>query len=217
MLIIECKTWGEEHDTEKQKTAENGGQIFGYLQQDRAATHLCIYSSHLAGDKIEYRSDIIQVEDTPEAQEKFGKREKSESHTAARDAVPLFRHAHNRESLHHVWKTTYASAFQSSGLFEDDFTPYAIGYLPKRGKDLAECRVSARDTRRVDPSPPGLAQWRQLATHGFVPLRAAAAPRGAPTGRARATHGPTTNDLTASRRRLQITSAARDKAPSSLR
>lgn len=139
LLIIECKTWGPEHDAERQKTLETGGQVFGYLQQDRAATHLCIYSSRLndAG-VIEYRSDIIRVDDTPEAQEKFDKKEKSENHTAARDAVPLFRHAHNRESLHHAWKTTYGAAFQSSGLFEDDFTPYAIGYLPLRGKDLKE-------------------------------------------------------------------------------
>lgn len=140
LLIIECKNWGSEHDAEYQKTVENGGQLFGYLQQDRAATHLCIYSSRLAADDqdIEYRSDIIHVEDTPEAQEKFDKREKSESHSAARDAVPLFRYAHNREALHHVWKATYGSTFQSSGIFEDDFTPYAIGYLPKRGKDLKE-------------------------------------------------------------------------------
>ena len=54
-----------------------------------------------------------------------------------------------------------------------------------------ECRVCARDTRRVDPSPPGLAQWRQPVPPGFVPLWAAAPPRGAPSGRARAAHGPT--------------------------
>lgn len=80
----------------------------------------------------------FEITGADQAQEKFDQREKSESHTAAREAVPLFRHAHNRESLHHVWKTTYASAFQPSGLFEDDFTPYAIGYRPKRGKDLKE-------------------------------------------------------------------------------
>lgn len=140
LLIIECKTWGSEHDAEYQKTIDNGAQIFGYLQQDRAATHLCIYSSRLAagGQAIDYRSDIIQVEDTPEAQEKFDKREKAENHSAARDAVPLFRYAHNRESLHHAWTTTYGSSFQSSGIFEDDFTPYAIGYQPKRIRDLKE-------------------------------------------------------------------------------
>ena len=34
LMIIECKTWGNEHDKEKERTVEEGGQLFGYLQQD---------------------------------------------------------------------------------------------------------------------------------------------------------------------------------------
>ncbi|MFM8333588.1 MAG: class I SAM-dependent DNA methyltransferase, partial [Candidatus Methylumidiphilus sp.] len=150
LLIIECKTWGAEHEAEKLKTLENGGQLFGYLQQDRSATHLCIYSSHIPFEligEIEYRCDIIAVEDTPEALEKFARKEKAESRAAALDAVPLFQNAFNRESLHHAWKTSYGSAFQSSGIFEDDFTPYAIGYIPKRGKDLKEFSSDNGSTR----------------------------------------------------------------------
>lgn len=141
LLIIECKTFGKEHDDEKEKTLKDGGQLFGYLQQDRSATHLCIYSSRVAYElagEIEYRCDIIQVEDSPEALEKFAKKEKADSHTAARQAVALFKHAHNRETLHHAWKMNYGAAFQPTGIFEDDFTPYAIGYIPRRGKDLRE-------------------------------------------------------------------------------
>lgn len=150
LLIIECKTWGAEHDAEKQKTLENGGQLFGYLQQDRSATHLCIYSSHIKFEltgEIEYRCDIIAVEDTLEAIEKFSRKEKAESHTAAREAIPLFKHADNRESLHHAWKITYSGAFQSTGIFEEDFTPYAIGYIPRRGKDLKEFNGENGSTR----------------------------------------------------------------------
>lgn len=141
LLIIECKTFGSEHDTEKQKTLDNGGQLFGYLQQDRSATHLCIYSSRVRKEpamQIEYRCDIIRVVDSPEAKEKFAKKEKSENHSAARMAVPLFEHAYNRETLHHAWRETYGGAFQQTGIFEDEFTPYAIGYNPVRGKDLKE-------------------------------------------------------------------------------
>ncbi len=140
LLIIECKTYGPEHDAEKRKTLEDGGQLFGYLQQDRSAAHLCIYSSQVfeLGSAIEYRSDIIHVEDTPEAREKFAKKEKTENHTAARQSVPLFEHAHNRETLHHAWKTTYDGQFHSQGIFEEEFTPYAIGYQPLRRKDLKE-------------------------------------------------------------------------------
>lgn len=138
LLIIECKTFGAEHEIERLKTQQDGGQLFGYLQQDRSATHVCLYSSRLAasGDGFEYRSDIIQVTDSPEAREKFARKEKADNHTVARQAVPLFEHAHNRETLHHAWKTTYGGAFQNRGIFEDEFTPYAIGYTPRRGRDL---------------------------------------------------------------------------------
>jgi type I restriction-modification system DNA methylase subunit/restriction endonuclease S subunit len=140
LLIIECKTLGGEHDAEKRKTGEDGGQLFGYLQQDRSATHLCIYSSQvfeLTGE-IEARWDIIPVIDTPEARKKFEDKEKAENHTAARLAVPLFEHAHNRETLHHAWKTTYGGQFLDNGIFEDKFTPYSVGYRPRRRKDLKE-------------------------------------------------------------------------------
>lgn len=140
LLIIECKTYGPEHDAEKRKTTEDGGQLFSYLQQDRSAAHLCIYSSQvfeLTGE-IEYRSDLIHVKDTPEARDKFAKKEKAENHSAARQTVPLFDHAYNRETLHHAWKTTYAGQFHSRGIFEEEFTPYVIGYQPLRRKDLKE-------------------------------------------------------------------------------
>jgi len=140
LLIIECKTFGTEHDAEKQKTIEDGGQLFGYLQQDRSASHLCIYSSRLnqllERAEIEYRCDIIHAEDSGEAIEKFDRKEKSTDRGAALQTLPLFAHASNRETLHHAWKTTYDAHFQSRGIFEDDFTPYAIGYVPLRGKDL---------------------------------------------------------------------------------
>jgi type I restriction enzyme M protein len=61
--------------------------------------------------------------------------------------VPLFQHAHNRESLHHAWKTTYDAAFQSIGIFEDKFTPYAIGYEPITGDVLKEFRGDNGSTK----------------------------------------------------------------------
>lgn len=61
--------------------------------------------------------------------------------------MPLFQHAHNRESLHHAWKTTYDAAFQSIGIFEDKFTPYAIGYEPITGDVLKEFRGDNGSTK----------------------------------------------------------------------
>ncbi len=36
-LMIECKTWGEEYEKEKKKMQRDGGQLFSYYQQDKAA------------------------------------------------------------------------------------------------------------------------------------------------------------------------------------
>ena len=139
LLIIECKTWGREHEAERLKTVQDGGQVFGYLQQDRSVKHLCVYSSHITGDdKTTYRSDIIHVEDSKEALDKFSERERAENHAAAREAVPLFKHAGNRESLHNAWQQTYGGAIQNIGIFEEEFTPYAIGYKPLTPNDLLE-------------------------------------------------------------------------------
>ena len=63
-LMIECKTWGAEFDRESTKTLKDGGQIFSYYQQDRAAKFLCLYASRLDRKKIEYRNNIILVEDS---------------------------------------------------------------------------------------------------------------------------------------------------------
>ncbi|MDR2046337.1 MAG: N-6 DNA methylase [Clostridiales bacterium] len=63
-LMIECKTWGSEFEKESAKTLKDGGQIFSYYQQDRAAKFLCVYASRLDKKKIEYRNNIILVEES---------------------------------------------------------------------------------------------------------------------------------------------------------
>lgn len=141
LLIIECKTSGKEHENEKKKTIDEGGQLFGYLQNDRSAKYLCIYSSLLREDlnnTFEYRSDIIHVEDSSTAKDRFSKKEKTESLVVAKQLIPLYENAYNREMCHEVWKKTYNASFQTLGIFEKEFTPYAIRYSPLRRKDLKE-------------------------------------------------------------------------------
>ena len=53
-LMVECKTWGTEYEKELSKTLKDGGQIFSYYQQDKAAKYLCLYASHLDKKEIEY-------------------------------------------------------------------------------------------------------------------------------------------------------------------
>lgn len=61
-LMIECKTWGEEYDKEKKKMQRDGGQLFSYFQQDKAAQYLCLYASRHNKGVIEFVNDIVQVD-----------------------------------------------------------------------------------------------------------------------------------------------------------
>ena len=62
-LMIECKTWGSEYESEKKKMQRDGGQLFSYFQQDKAAKYLCLYASRLNKGQIEYVNDIVQVDE----------------------------------------------------------------------------------------------------------------------------------------------------------
>ncbi|MFA6514390.1 MAG: restriction endonuclease subunit S [Patescibacteria group bacterium] len=62
-LMIECKTWGIEFEKESKKLKKDGGQIFTYFQQDRNAEYLIIYTSDFIDKKIEYKNEIVKIED----------------------------------------------------------------------------------------------------------------------------------------------------------
>lgn len=61
-LMIECKTWGNEYEKEKDKMAKNGGQLFSYYSNARATRYLCLYTSRI-GESVEYHNSIVDVED----------------------------------------------------------------------------------------------------------------------------------------------------------
>jgi len=62
-LMIECKTWGDEHDKEKNNTLKDGGQLFSYFVQEKETKYLCVYSSNIDNNAIEYKGDIIVITD----------------------------------------------------------------------------------------------------------------------------------------------------------
>lgn len=62
-LMIECKTYGVEFDREFKKTLKDGGQLFTYFQQDKNADILLLYASNLDKGKIQYRNEIIKIEE----------------------------------------------------------------------------------------------------------------------------------------------------------
>jgi len=62
-LMIECKTWGDEYEKEKKKMQKDGGQLFSYFQQDKAAQYLCLYASRVFSGEIDFSNDIVRVDE----------------------------------------------------------------------------------------------------------------------------------------------------------
>ena len=61
-IMIECKTWGDEYQKEQRKMLSNGGQLFSYYIQDKSAEYLCLYTSKLQNNTIQYANSIVKVE-----------------------------------------------------------------------------------------------------------------------------------------------------------
>jgi type I restriction enzyme M protein len=61
-LMIECKTWGKEYEKELNNLHKDGGQLLSYFQQDKSAQYLVLHTSRFEGGKIEYKNDIIVIE-----------------------------------------------------------------------------------------------------------------------------------------------------------
>ncbi|MCT7532526.1 restriction endonuclease subunit S [Aliarcobacter cryaerophilus] len=62
-MMIECKTWGKEFDKAYDKLKKDGGQLFTYFQQDKDAQILVLYTSELINKKLEYKNEIIKIEE----------------------------------------------------------------------------------------------------------------------------------------------------------
>ena len=58
--MVECKTWGEEYEKERNNILEDGGQLFSYLIQERSTKFLILYTS-LISENIECQSECINL------------------------------------------------------------------------------------------------------------------------------------------------------------
>ena len=58
--MVECKTWGEEYEKERNNLLENGGQLFTYLVQERSTKFLILYTS-LISENVECQSECIDL------------------------------------------------------------------------------------------------------------------------------------------------------------
>ena len=62
-LMIECKNYGAEFEREFKRVLKDGGQLFTYFQQDKNADILLLYASQLDKGKLQYRNEIIKIEE----------------------------------------------------------------------------------------------------------------------------------------------------------
>jgi len=109
-LMIECKTFGEEFEAEKQKMLDCGGQLFSYYIQEPDTKYLCLYASQLSGKNIEYINEIVRI-------------------------VDIFKNK-NQEEAYQIWN----KLFENNGLFEEDSVPYNVTFSGIKKLQLKELK-----------------------------------------------------------------------------
>ena len=114
LLIIECKNAGSEFTKHWNETLENGSQLFGYAQQERDASFLCLYASDFVDGKVQPNYRLITLQD-------------NEQYLEDNPKLESFKDAKVREDLYRVWKNTYQKDYTTKGLFEKDIQAYNIG------------------------------------------------------------------------------------------
>lgn len=62
-LLIECKTYGKEFEKAVTKLNKDGGQLFTYFKFSNKADVIMLYASELKGNKVNYKNEIVKIED----------------------------------------------------------------------------------------------------------------------------------------------------------
>ncbi len=129
LLIIECKTAGQEQRKELNNMKVDGGQLFSYWQQERSVKWLSLYSSDYKDDEVFFENYIINCSDDEEVK-KLAKKDSS---------IKLYEHAKSVQDLFEVWDETYDKQILSKGvIFGENSQAYQIGIPPLRKKNLVD-------------------------------------------------------------------------------
>jgi len=135
LLIIECKTWGDEFNNAWNDTLNGKGQLFTYAHQERSTQYLCLYASGLEDGVLKYTSYIIALRDNDDILRR-----------KAAENLPTYRDADSAKALYEAWKRTYESDYATRGIFEPDIQPYQIG---KTKYSIADLRtITEADIKR---------------------------------------------------------------------
>ena len=133
LLLIECKTAGSEFNRAWRKTLIDGDQLFSYAQQINETSFLCLYSSSLNGDTVEYVNHVIAHQD-------------NKKYLAENPLLKSFHTASDVKERYAVWRETYKLDFSTKGIFENNIHAYQIGKDKYTLDDLAA--ISAVDQQK---------------------------------------------------------------------
>ena len=114
LLIIECKTAGDEFERAWRKTQQDGDQLFSYAQQIRQTQYLCLYASDFDENKIRIHQRIIAHRDNEKILEQA-------------ETLRSFDKANDVEDRFAVWRDTYKLEYTEAGIFEANIQAYQIG------------------------------------------------------------------------------------------
>ena len=114
LLIIECKTAGDEFERAWRKTLQNGDQLFSYAQQISQTQYLCLYASDFENNKISIDQRIIAHRDNAKI-------------LAQNETLRPFVKATDVEDRYAVWRDTYELEYTEGGIFEENIQAYQIG------------------------------------------------------------------------------------------
>lgn len=103
LLLIECKTWGDEFEAEWKNMNLNGGQLFSYAQQIKATQFLCLYTSGFNDEMTVYKNHIITLKDNKEYLKTL------------KDPL-AYADATNVQELYKAWYITYNHEYETTGI-----------------------------------------------------------------------------------------------------
>lgn len=125
LLIIECKTWGNEFESEWKNMNLNGGQLFSYAQQIKSTKFLCLYTSDFIDGMCKYENYIITLKDNKE-------------YLKSLKEPLVFADATDVQALYKAWYVSYNHEYETTGIFEDAHSAYEIGKAKRTASDLQE-------------------------------------------------------------------------------
>jgi type I restriction enzyme M protein len=122
LLIIECKTAGNEFIKAWKTTQTKPTQLFSYYVQARSTKFIALYASDFIDDNIQSNYYLINITDNEELLKNNLK-------------LKSYKDATEVEDIYKVWVDTYEKDFATLGLFENN-KPYEIGKTKFTVEDL---------------------------------------------------------------------------------